>query len=125
MHPRRLNGVTCHSARGGRLGAVREHGMCNERMRSQPLQANFAIAVIYNPDNAELGFDLTHLDIENFTGPDFSHHALNYQAADAHVGYKAGLGKWLAMSIHSPNLYWKLNFDSRAESSIHGRHCAA
>jgi hypothetical protein len=29
------------------------------------------------------------------------------------------------MSIHSPNLYWELNFDSWAESSIHGRHCAA
>lgn len=93
-------------------------------MQGQPLQAYFAIAVIGNPHNAELRFDLTHLHIENFTGSNLSPHALNYQTADAHVGYQAGLGKRLAMSIHSPNLYRELNFDSWAKSSIHGRHCA-
>ena len=93
-------------------------------MRSQPLQADFVIAFADDPDNAELRFDLPHLDIENFTGSNLSHHALNYQTADAHVGYEAGLGKRLAMSIHSPNLYRELNLDSWAQSSIHGRHCA-
>jgi hypothetical protein len=99
--------------------------MRNECVRGHALQAHFAIAVAKNPDDAELGFDLTHLDIEKFTGSNLSHYALNYQAAHAHVGYQAVMGKWLAMSIHSPNLYRELNFNSRAESSIHGRHCAA
>ena len=93
--------------------------MGNEGMRSQPLQADFAIAIAYNPDNAELSFDLSHLDIENFTGSNLAPHALNHQAAAAHVGYEAGVRKRLAMSIHSPNLYRKLNLNSRADSSIH------
>jgi hypothetical protein len=93
-------------------------------MQGQPLQAYFANAVIDNPDNAELRFGLAHLDIENFTGSNLSPYALNYQTAHTHVGYEAGLGKRLAMSIHSPNLYRELNFDSWAKSSIHGRHCA-
>jgi hypothetical protein len=44
---------------------------------------------------------------------------LNHQAADAHVGDEPGMRKRLAMSIHSPNLYRKLNLNSRADSSIH------
>jgi hypothetical protein len=99
--------------------------MRNECVRSHSLQAHFVIAVANNPNDAELSFDLTHLDIEKFTGSNLSHHTLNYQTADAHVDYQAGMGKGLAMSIHSPNLYRELNFNSRAESSIHGRHCAA
>ena len=98
--------------------------MRNECMQGQPLQAYFAIAVIHNPHDAELRFDLAHLNIENFTASNLSHHALNYQTADTHVGNKAGLGKRLAMRIHSPNLYRELNFDSWAKPSIHGRHCA-
>ena len=93
--------------------------MCDERMRGQPLQAHFAIAVADNPDDAELGFDLAHLDIENFTGSNLSHHALNYQAAHAHVRDEAGMSKRLAVGIHSPNLYRKLNFNSWALASIH------
>jgi hypothetical protein len=98
--------------------------MCNECMQCQPLQADLTVPVIDDPDHAELRFYLTHLDIENFAGSNLAHHALNYQTADAHIGYKAGLGKRLAVSIHSPNLYRKLNFDSWAKASIHGRHCA-
>jgi hypothetical protein len=112
------------SAGRGRLGTVREHGMRNEGMQRQPLQAYFAFAIIHNPDDAELRFDLTHPNIENFTGSNLSLYALNYQTADTHVGDKSVLGKGLAMSIHSPNLYRELNFDSWAKSSIHGRHCA-
>jgi hypothetical protein len=108
-----------------RLGTVREHGMRNECVQGQPLQSYFASAVIDNPDNAELRFDLTHLNIKNFTAPNLSHYSLNYQAADTHVDDKAGLSKWLTVSIHSPNLYRELNFDSWAKSSIHGRHCAS
>jgi hypothetical protein len=98
--------------------------MRNECVRGHALQAHFVVAVANNPDDAELGFDLTHLDIEKFTGSDLSHYTLNDQTAHAHVGYQAGVGKRLAMSIHSPNLYRELNFDSGAESSIHRRHCA-
>ena len=98
--------------------------MRNECVQGQPLQAYFAIAVIDNPDDTELRFHLTHLDIENFTGSNLSLHALDDQTADTHVRYKARLGKRLAVRIHSPNLYRELNFDSWAKSSIHGRHCA-
>ena len=108
-----------------RRGTVRENGVRNERMRGQPLQTYFAVAFGDNPDDAELRFDLTHLDIENLTGPNLSHYALDYQTAHAHVNYEARLGKGLAVGIHSPNLYRKLNFDSWAESSIHAGHCAA
>ena len=104
---------------------MRENGVCDERMRGQPLQADFAVPLADNPDDAELGFNLTHLDIENFTGSNLSHDALNDETADAHVDYEPGMGKGLAMSIHSPNLHRELNFDSWAESSIHGSHCAA
>jgi hypothetical protein len=90
-------------------------------MRGQPLQADFAVALTDNPDDAELRFDLTHLDIENFTGSNLSHDALNDEAADAHVGYEAWVGKRLAVGIHTPNLYRKLNLDSWANSSIHAR----
>jgi hypothetical protein len=100
---------------------MRENGVCNERMRGQPLQADFAVALGDNPDDAELRFDLTHLDIKNFTGSNLSHDSLNDEAADAHVDYEAWVGKRLAMGIHSPNLYRKLNLDSWANSSIHAR----
>ena len=95
--------------------------MRNECMQGQPLQAYFATAITHNPYDAELRFDVTHLNVENFTGSNLSHHALNYQTADTHVSYKAMLGERLAMSIHSPNLYRELNFDPWAEASIHGR----
>jgi len=108
-----------------RCGTVGEHGMCNKCVRGQPLQAYFAVAFGDNTDYAELRFDLTHLDIENLTGPNLPHYALNYQTADTHVDNEPRLGKGLAVGIHSPNLYRKLNFDSWAESSIHAGHCAA
>jgi hypothetical protein len=93
--------------------------MRDEGVRSQSLKANFAIALADNPDNAELSFHLSHLDVENFTGSKLAPHALNHQAADTHVGDEPGMRKRLAMSIHSPNLYRKLNLNSRADSSIH------
>jgi hypothetical protein len=117
--------VDQYSAGRCRLGTVREHGMRNECVRGHALQAHFVATVTNNPDHAKLSFDLTHLDIEEFTGSNLSHHTLDYQPADAHVDYEPGMGKGLAMSIHSPNLYRELNFDSGAESSIHRRHCAA
>ena len=98
--------------------------MCDEGVQRQPLQADLTVAFVNHPNNTELRFDLAHLNVENFTGPKLAHDALNYQTADAHVRYKAGLGERLAVSIHSPNLHRKLNFDSWAKSSIHGRHCA-
>ena len=94
--------------------------MRHERMRGQSLKANFAIALADDPDNAELRFHLSHLDIEDFTGSKLAPHALNYQAADAHVGHQTMMRKRLAMSIHSPNLYRKLNLNSWTDSSIHG-----
>jgi hypothetical protein len=123
--PGPVSGPVDHdSADRCRLGTVREHGMRNECVRSHSLQAHFVIAVANNPNDAELSFDLTHLDIEKFTGSNLSHYTLNYQATHAQVDYESVMGKRLAMSIHSPNLYRELNFDSRAEPSIHGRHCA-
>jgi hypothetical protein len=117
--------VDHYSAGRSRLGTVREHGMSNECVRGHALEAHFVIAVANYPDHAKLSFDLTHLDIEKFTGSNLSHDALDYQTADAHVDNKTGIGKRLAMSIHSPNLHRELNFDSWADSAIHGRHCAA
>lgn len=98
--------------------------MRDECMRSQPLQADFAIALADHPDNAELGFDLTHLDIENFTGSNLPPHALDHQASDAHIDYEGRLAEWLTVGIHSPNLYRELNFNSWALAAIHGGHCA-
>ena len=121
-----VSGMVDHYSAGrSRLGTVREHGMRNECVRGHSLQAHFVATVTNNPDHAKLSFDLTHLDIEKFTGSNLSHHTLNDETADAHVDYKAGMGKRLAMSIHSPNLHRELNFDSWAESSIHESHCAA
>ena len=100
-----------HSAGRRHLGTVREHGMRNECVRGHALQAHFVVTVTNNPDHAKLSFDLTHLDIEKFTGSNLSHHTLNDETADTHVDYQTGMGKGLAMSIHSPNLYRELNFD--------------
>lgn len=94
-------------------------------MQGQPLQPYFAVAFNGNPDNAKLRSDLAHLNIENLASSNLPPHALNYQAADTHVDNKPGLSKRLAVSIHSPNLYRKLNLDSWAESSIHAGYCAA
>lgn len=95
--------------------------MCNECMRGHPLQADFAGALGDDPDNAELGFVLTHLDIENFARPNLSSHALYDQPANAHIRHERRIGKRLAVGIHSPNLYRKLDFNSWTIASIHGR----
>jgi len=117
-----VSGVAHRDSAGRcRLGTVREHGMCNECMRGHPLQADFAIALADDPDNAELGFVLAHLDIENLTRPNLSSHTLYYQPANAHIRHERRIGKRLAMGIHSPNLHRKLDFNSWALTSIHGR----
>lgn len=107
------------SAGSCRLRTMSKYRMRDERMRSQPLQADFAIALAHNPDDAELGFHLTHLDVENFTGSNLPPHALHHQAPDAHVCYQGGLAKWLTVGIHSPNLDRELNVNSWALASIH------
>ena len=95
--------------------------MCYESVRGHPLQTYFALAFADDPDNPKLRFDLTHLDVENFANSNLSNHTFDYQTADAHIRYQTWVRKRLAMSIHSPNLYRKLDFDAWADSSIHAR----
>jgi len=93
--------------------------MRDKCMRGQPLQTDLPVGLAAYPYDAELGLFLTHAHVKDLALPNSPSHALDHQATNAHVGYKSGMSKRLAIGIHSPNLHRELDFDSWALASIH------
>src|ERR1700732_736995 len=101
-----------------------EYRIVEKSLCSDPLQSQLACALRADPNHSELGFLLTHLHIEDLARPNLSPYSLKHQPTSTHVRHQGGIRKWLAVSIHPPNLHRKLDFNSWALASIHRGHCA-
>ena len=115
--PRIANSAGCG------LRTMGENRIGKKSMCRDPLQSQFECALAPNPNHLELRFLLTHLYVENLSDPNFPPYSLDHQPPGAHIGYQGRIHKRLAMGIHSPNLHWKLDFNSWALASIHGTDC--
>jgi|SRR5581483_6169974 len=111
------------SARCCGLRAVDQNGSCQERGCGQALHAQLAGRA--DPHHPKLSSVASHLQVKHFADADAPNQALYYQSAGTQIRDQRGIGEGLAISIHSPDLHWELNFNAGIMAAIHVSHSEA
>jgi len=107
---------------GHHLAIATQRHAPEERFVGQAAQSDFAGAVgslHARPHNAELGFLVVQLYLQNLPGLDLASHALNHHAAAAQVLDAGQLHERQVVSIHAPDSYRQLCLDPRIATTIH------